>query len=189
MHTHANILVVIQILTRCLCEWINPRLYWNEVIYGKGNCDSDLTQAPSLFSGPDSRCQCCFQETKDSSDKVNAEILFTNCPNTTFEGIAGIFFKISTFISIFSAWILPWSMKIMADWWRERFINVLLMLSVSFLRRYATWSWCCPITPWRLIGLFMVWGDWVKEDYVGPVGSAVSPASACRHWAYSAAAY
>lgn len=92
MHTHANILAVIQILTRCLCEWINPRLYWNEAIYGKGNCDTDLTQAPSLFSGSDRRCQCCLQETKDSSDKVNAEILFTNCPNTTFEGIAGIFF-------------------------------------------------------------------------------------------------
>lgn len=77
----------------------------------------------------------------------------------------------------FSTWTRPKCVNVMVDWWRECFINILLMVSASFLRCYATWSRCCPIPPWRLIRLFMVWGDWVKEDYVGPFGSAVLPAS------------
>lgn len=52
----------------------------------------DLTHAPARVSGSDRRCFAAFRQkkNKNSSDKVNAEIVFTNCPNTTFEGFAYI---------------------------------------------------------------------------------------------------
>lgn len=68
-------------------KWVSRRFYQKDAIYRKGTLMAltshtllqAQTGAASLPSGKKIK-----KNKKDLSDNVNTEILFTNCPNTTF---------------------------------------------------------------------------------------------------------